>query len=145
MIVMKFGGTSVQDAQAIDRVAAIVRERLHERPVVVVSALAKITDQLLAMAAAAGAGDRKKALELSQAAASGITAALPIFWAMICWASRRLRRSRRSWKPTSTAWTSFCAALSPWANSRREPLTPFPVLASVSLQNCGCRIFPAQH
>ena len=68
MIVMKFGGTSVQDAQAIDRVAAIVRERLHEQPVVVVSALAKITDQLLAMAAAAGAGDRKKALELSQAA-----------------------------------------------------------------------------
>ena len=46
---MKFGGTSVQDAQAIDRVAAIVRERLNERPVVVVSALAKITDQLLAM------------------------------------------------------------------------------------------------
>ena len=28
MIVMKFGGTSVQDAQAIDRVAAIVRDRL---------------------------------------------------------------------------------------------------------------------
>src|SRR5215813_12494086 len=68
MIVMKFGGTSVQDAQAIDRVAAIVRARLDERPVVVVSALAKITDQLLAMAAAAGAGDREKALELSRAA-----------------------------------------------------------------------------
>jgi aspartate kinase len=68
MIVMKFGGTSVQDAQAIDRVAAIVRERLAERPVVVVSALAKITDQLLAMAAAAGAGNRDKALELSRAA-----------------------------------------------------------------------------
>src|SRR3954447_20358208 len=68
MIVMKFGGTSVQDAQAIDRVAAIVRERLNERPVVVVSALAKITDQLLAMSAAAGAGDRTKALELSRAA-----------------------------------------------------------------------------
>ena len=29
MIVMKFDGTSVQDAQAIDRVAAIVRERLQ--------------------------------------------------------------------------------------------------------------------
>jgi len=65
MIVMKFGGTSVQDAEAIDRVAAIVRERLKEKPVVVVSALAKITDQLLAMAAAAGAGDRAKALDLS--------------------------------------------------------------------------------
>src|SRR5437660_1638072 len=68
MIVMKFGGTSVQDAEAIDRVASIVRERVHEQPVVVVSALAKITDQLLAMASAAGAGDRAKALELCQAA-----------------------------------------------------------------------------
>ena len=68
MIVMKFAGTSVQDAQAIDRAALIVRERLAERPVVVVSALAKITDQLLAMAAAAGAGQREKGLELSRAA-----------------------------------------------------------------------------
>src|ERR1051326_3828962 len=68
MIVMKFGGTSVQDAEAIDRVAAIVRERAHERPVVVVSALARITDQLLAMASAGAAGDREKALELSRGA-----------------------------------------------------------------------------
>ena len=68
MIVMKFGGTSVQDAAAIDRAAAIVRERLREKPAVVVSALAKITDQLLAMAAAAGSSDRDKALELSRAA-----------------------------------------------------------------------------
>ena len=68
MIVMKFGGTSVQDAPAIDRVAAIVRGRLAERPVVVVSALARITDQLLAMASAAGAGHRDQALELSCAA-----------------------------------------------------------------------------
>jgi aspartate kinase len=68
MIVMKFGGTSVQDAEAIDRVAAIVRGRIHERPVVVVSALARITDQLLAMAAAAARGERDKALELSRAA-----------------------------------------------------------------------------
>ena len=68
MIVMKFGGTSVQDAEAIDRVAAIVRGRLAERPVVVVSALAKMTDQLLAMAGAAGAGQRDQALALSCAA-----------------------------------------------------------------------------
>src|SRR5437899_5407318 len=66
MIVMKFGGTSVQDAKAIDRVAAIVRDRQRERPVVVVSALAKITDQLLAMASAAGAAKRDRALELSR-------------------------------------------------------------------------------
>lgn len=68
MIVMKFGGTSVQDARAIDRVAAIVRERRAEKPVVVVSALAKITDQLLAMAGAAAAGNREQALELSRSA-----------------------------------------------------------------------------
>jgi aspartate kinase len=68
VIVMKFGGTSVQDATAIDRVATIVRERVPEKPIVVVSALAKMTDQLLSMATAAGAGDREKALQLSLAA-----------------------------------------------------------------------------
>jgi len=67
MIVMKFGGTSVEDAAAIDRAACIVRERLPENPVVVVSALAKVTDQLLAMARAAGAGDREQALQLCRA------------------------------------------------------------------------------
>ncbi|HYN14752.1 MAG TPA: lysine-sensitive aspartokinase 3 [Terriglobales bacterium] len=67
MIVMKFGGTSVEDAAAIDRAACIVRERVPEKPVVVVSALAKVTDQLLAMARAAGAGDREKAIQLSRA------------------------------------------------------------------------------
>jgi aspartate kinase len=67
MIVMKFGGTSVQDAEAIDRAAAIVRQRLAQKPIVVVSAMAKVTDQLLTMARAAGAGDRKTALKLSRA------------------------------------------------------------------------------
>ncbi len=66
MIVMKFGGTSVQDAAAIERAAQIVRSRLGQRPAVVVSALAKVTDALLAMGRAAGAGDRDKALELSR-------------------------------------------------------------------------------
>ena len=64
MIVMKFGGTSVQDAEAIDRAAQIVKERLPQQPVVVVSAMAKVTDQLLSMARAAGAGDRDTALKL---------------------------------------------------------------------------------
>jgi aspartate kinase len=66
MIVMKFGGTSVQDAAAIDRVAAIVRGRLLRHPVVVVSALAKVTDGLLAMGRGAGQGDRQGALDLSR-------------------------------------------------------------------------------
>ena len=67
MIVMKFGGTSVQDSVAIDRVTSIVKDRLPQKPVVVVSAMAKVTDQLLATARAAGNGDRKTALDLSRA------------------------------------------------------------------------------
>src|SRR3954471_10448267 len=65
-IVMKFGGTSVGDAKAIERVASIVCERLPQRPVVVVSAMARVTDQLLQMARAAGAGDRKTSLTLAR-------------------------------------------------------------------------------
>ena len=55
LVVMKFGGTSVEDAAAIGRTAAIVAGRVAQgkRPVVVVSAMAKVTDQLLRAAAAA--------------------------------------------------------------------------------------------
>ena len=56
MIVCKFGGTSVADAAAIGRLVEIVRSRAAERPVVVVSALAGVTDDLLALAAATHAG-----------------------------------------------------------------------------------------
>src|SRR2546425_8189330 len=45
--VLKFGGTSVEDAAACGRVAAIVRRHGGPRPVVVVSALAGVTDALL--------------------------------------------------------------------------------------------------
>ena len=50
MIVCKFGGTSVQDAAAILRLVQIVLTRQHERPVVVVSALARVTDSLVSLA-----------------------------------------------------------------------------------------------
>jgi aspartate kinase len=62
MIVMKFGGTSVESADAIRRVAGIVRERLDRHPLVVVSAMGKTTNKLLAMAAAAASGDQDAAL-----------------------------------------------------------------------------------
>src|SRR5437868_15155724 len=65
-IVMKFGGTSVGDAKAILRVCDVVRGRLPLHPIVVVSAMARVTDQLLQMARAAGAGDRKTALTLAR-------------------------------------------------------------------------------
>src|ERR1700747_3774549 len=66
MIVMKFGGTSVEDAKAIDRTAAIVKKRVAKKPLGVVSAMAKVTDTLLKMSQAAGAGDRDSALGLSR-------------------------------------------------------------------------------
>lgn len=66
MIVMKFGGTSVEDAKAIDRVAKIVRGRLAHKPVVVVSAMSKVTDGLIAMGKAAAKGDLDASLALSR-------------------------------------------------------------------------------
>ncbi|MDX2150600.1 MAG: lysine-sensitive aspartokinase 3 [Bryobacteraceae bacterium] len=56
MIVMKFGGTSVESAAAIKRVAGIVRGRLQRQPVVVVSAMGKTTNRLLAMGETAAGG-----------------------------------------------------------------------------------------
>lgn len=63
MIVMKFGGTSVASFEAISRTIGIVGGRLNERPVVVVSALSKITDLLYKIADAAGNGDTAAAAE----------------------------------------------------------------------------------
>jgi len=64
MIVMKFGGTSVEDWKAIDRLADIVRGRLDRKPVVIVSAMAKVTDSLVAMSHAAAKGALPDALKL---------------------------------------------------------------------------------
>ncbi len=64
MIVMKFGGSSVESAEAIERIAGIVRGQVARRPVVVVSAMGKTTNKLLAIADAAVAGQRDAALTL---------------------------------------------------------------------------------
>jgi aspartate kinase len=56
MIVCKFGGTSVADADAIRRAAEIVRGRAVRQPVVVVSALAGVTNALLAITEQASSG-----------------------------------------------------------------------------------------
>jgi aspartate kinase len=67
LVVMKFGGTSVEDATAIGRTADIVAARVSagKKPVVVVSAMAKVTDQLLRAGTSAAAGDRTGALSIS--------------------------------------------------------------------------------
>jgi len=56
VIVAKFGGTSVGDAEAISRLADIVRGRLDRRPIVVVSAMAGTTNELLSLAEQASRG-----------------------------------------------------------------------------------------
>jgi aspartate kinase len=79
---MKFGGTSVADAEAMARVLAIVRTmraRLELPPVVVVSATSGTTDQLLALAATAqreGAAGVGQALDALRARHQAIVQAL---------------------------------------------------------------------
>src|SRR5438105_6946061 len=62
MIVMKFGGTSVESALALERVTGIVKSRLERKPVVVVSAMGKTTNRLLKIANLAVTGQRDEAL-----------------------------------------------------------------------------------
>jgi aspartate kinase len=64
MIVCKFGGTSVQDAEAMTRVAEIVGARRTKQPVVVASAMGKTTNHLLEAAKIAAKGKRQEALDL---------------------------------------------------------------------------------
>ena len=67
-VVMKFGGTSVADAAAMTRVVDIVRSQWKSQddtrpPVVVVSALSKVTDGLIRTAEFARSGDGEKACQ----------------------------------------------------------------------------------
>jgi aspartate kinase len=64
MIVCKFGGTSVQDAEAMTRLAQIIYARRSQQPVVVASAMGKTTNTLLEVAHLAAGGKRQDALDL---------------------------------------------------------------------------------
>src|SRR5271170_4507655 len=61
MIVMKFGGSSLESASAIERVASIVSSFRDESPVVVVSAMGKTTDRLLKIGTLAAEGKSRAA------------------------------------------------------------------------------------
>ena len=67
MIVVKFGGTSMADAAAITRAGEIVRSRLDRQPIVVVSAFAGVTNQLLQVGAQAVDGQLVPAMATVQA------------------------------------------------------------------------------
>ena len=64
MIVMKFGGTSVKNAEMIERVIDIVQSRSDRSLLVVLSAMAGVTDSLHECAEAAHRGREERALEL---------------------------------------------------------------------------------
>lgn len=64
MIVMKFGGTSVEDAKAIKNLTEIVRKELPRKPIVIVSACSGITNQLLQTALLASEGKKEESLNL---------------------------------------------------------------------------------
>lgn len=64
MIIMKFGGTSVANSEAISRTIGIIRGRLDQKPVVVVSALSKVTDLLYRISDKASERDESGASEL---------------------------------------------------------------------------------
>ena len=66
MIVMKFGGTSVEDAAAIERSCKIVGQRLSRRPLVVVSALGGATNSLLEAGTLAARGEIGRAMEIAE-------------------------------------------------------------------------------
>ncbi|HEX9986752.1 MAG TPA: lysine-sensitive aspartokinase 3 [Thermoanaerobaculia bacterium] len=57
MIIIKFGGTSVGDAMRVSNAIDIVAQRRERKPIVVVSALAGVTNQLVAATEAARAKD----------------------------------------------------------------------------------------
>jgi aspartate kinase len=68
-VIMKFGGTSVADAEAMSRVIGIVRRQWADNhgdrpPVVVVSAMSKVTDRLVETARLAGNGDVDAAAQI---------------------------------------------------------------------------------
>src|SRR5687768_14466014 len=66
MVVQKFGGTSVADPDAVRRLIEIARaSRIRDGrgPVLVVSAMSKVTDALLTIAAEAGAAHTESALQ----------------------------------------------------------------------------------
>jgi aspartate kinase len=64
MVVLKFGGTSVQNAQMMDATLSIAEHQLDRAPVLVCSAMAKVTDQLQEIAKLVGAGRENEAVEI---------------------------------------------------------------------------------
>ena len=138
-VVMKFGGTSVEDAAALERMASIAADRAPEHPVVVVSAMAQVTDSLvelsrlaldnaLAQADAVISGLRERHLHTLSALGGDAdsAAALAKLFAELSELTRGIAAVGELTDRTRDAVLSFGERLSPW-------------LARVALTRAGLR------
>ncbi len=113
MIVMKFGGTSVESQEAIARVASIVQSYQDRRPIVVVSAMGKTTNKLLQTANEAAAGRRDQALAIvDELRAHHLTHGLPLAGAAAAELDRYVR-AHFDWLEELVKGLSVVGELSP--------------------------------
>lgn len=70
MIVLKFGGTSVQNAEMMDKALTITADQIDRAPVLVSSAMSKVTDQLQEIAKLVGSGAEQQAMSILDALAA---------------------------------------------------------------------------
>ena len=132
-VVMKFGGTSVADPEAIDRLIGIVRHQQRtspttaRAPVVVVSALAGVTDQLVAVARMAEDGDADRAAAALHALLDRHVAVATAVTSQSRAGSPRPGESR-----VRTSWRAWCTRWPCCARSRRDRTTPCSRSASSS-------------
>lgn len=113
MIVMKFGGTSVESQTAIARVTSIVQSYESRRPVVVVSAMGKTTNKLLKTAREAAAGRREQALTIvDELRAHHLTHGLPLAGAAAADLDRYIR-AHFDWLDELVKGLSVVGELSP--------------------------------
>jgi aspartate kinase len=113
MIIMKFGGTSVESQEAISRVASIVKRYESRRPIVVVSAIGKTTNKLLDASREAAAGRRDQALALvDELRAHHLTHGLPVAGAAAAELDRYIR-AHFDWLDELVKGLSVVGELSP--------------------------------
>jgi aspartate kinase len=110
---MKFGGTSVDSYEAIERATGIVKSNLARRPIVVVSAMGKTTNKLLNLAIEAAGGRRDQALSIvDEIRAHHLTAGLALAGAAAADLDRHIR-SHFEWLEELVKGLSIVGELSP--------------------------------
>ncbi|MFL6354312.1 MAG: lysine-sensitive aspartokinase 3, partial [Bryobacteraceae bacterium] len=113
MIVMKFGGTSVESEEAVARVTRIVQSYEHRRPIVVVSAMGGTTNKLLKAATEAEAGRREQAVGLvDEVRTHHLTHGLPLAGAAAAELDRYIR-AHFEWLDDLVKGLSIVGELSP--------------------------------